>query len=117
MTYDNLSNGHKPNVKWGPLEIGDIRDAVKLSAAFEKYNPEAVIHFASKIVVSESVKEPESYYDNRVNDTKNFLEQMQKHSVKKSFFQAPQRYTVAPKQRPLPNHIPCYPSTPMAKLN
>ena len=86
ITYDNLSNGHKHNVKWGPLEIGDIRDQETLSAAFEKYKPEAVIHFASKIVVSESVKEPESYYDNNVNGTVSLLKVMQTYSVNKIVF-------------------------------
>jgi UDP-glucose 4-epimerase len=26
IVYDNLSNGHAEFVKWGPLEVGDIRD-------------------------------------------------------------------------------------------
>src|SRR5450432_428351 len=26
VVYDNLSNGHAEFAKWGPLEIGDIRD-------------------------------------------------------------------------------------------
>ena len=26
VVYDNLSNGHAEFVKWGPLEVGDIRD-------------------------------------------------------------------------------------------
>ena len=26
VTYDNLSRGHRYAVKWGPLEVGDIRD-------------------------------------------------------------------------------------------
>ena len=81
ITYDNLSMGHKHAVKWGPHEVGDIRDTETLSATLEKYKPEAVIHFASKIVVSESVKEPESYYDNNVNGTASLLNVMQTHSV------------------------------------
>ena len=86
VTYDNLSMGHEHAVKWGPLEIGDIRDKETLSVVFEKYNPKAVIHFASKIVVSESVKEPESYYDNNVNGTANLLTVMKTHSVNKIVF-------------------------------
>jgi UDP-glucose-4-epimerase GalE len=81
ITFDNLSAGHEHAVKWGPLEIGDIRDSEILSAVFKQYQPEAVIHFASKIVVSESVKEPESYYDNNVNGTASLLNVMQTHSV------------------------------------
>ena len=30
IVYDNLSNGHAEFAKWGPLEIGDIRDRSRL---------------------------------------------------------------------------------------
>ena len=26
VTYDNLSRGHQEAVRWGPFELGDIRD-------------------------------------------------------------------------------------------
>ena len=45
ITFDNLSTGHEHAVKWGPLEICDIRDKETLSAAFKQHQPEAVIHF------------------------------------------------------------------------
>lgn len=112
ITYDNLSNGHKHNVKWGPFEIGDIRDVARLSAAFEKYKPEAVIHLSSKIVVSESVKEPESYYDNNVNGTKSLLEQMQKHSVNKIVFSSTAAVYGYPQTNPIDESHPLLPINP-----
>ena len=117
ITFDNLSAGHKHAVKWGPLEIGDIRDSEALSKVFKKYKTEAVIHFASKIVVSESVREPESYYDNNVNGTLSLLNVMQTHSINVIVSQAPQQYTVILKQTRLKNHILYCPLIPMAKQN
>src|SRR5712671_1682089 len=62
IVYDNLSNGHAEFVKWGPLEIGDIRDRSRLDEVLRKYKPEA-------IVVGESVRDPGAYYDNNVAGT------------------------------------------------
>src|ERR1700709_2740430 len=64
IVYDNLSNGHAEFVKWGPLEIGDIRDRNKLDEAIKKHKPLAIIHFAAAIEVGESFRDPSSYYDN-----------------------------------------------------
>ena len=55
IVYDNLSNGHAEFVKWGPLEIGDIRDRNKLDKVLSKYKSVAIVHFAAVIEVGESV--------------------------------------------------------------
>ena len=47
VTLDNLESGHEWAVKWGPLELGDIRDATVLQRVFETWRPEAVLHFAA----------------------------------------------------------------------
>lgn len=66
VVYDNLSNGHREFVKWGPLEVGDIRDRERLEEVLEAYKPAAVLHFAALIEVGQSVKDPVSFYDNNV---------------------------------------------------
>jgi UDP-glucose 4-epimerase len=58
VVYDDLSNGHAEFVRWGPLEEGDIRDPGRLDAVFAAYRPAAVMHFAARIEVAESVKDP-----------------------------------------------------------
>ncbi len=73
IVYDNLSNGHKEFVQWGPLEKGDIRDLDRLREVFKKHKPTAVLHFAALIEVGQSVKEPVAFYDNNVNGTLNLL--------------------------------------------
>lgn len=115
ITFDNLSTGHKHAVKWGPLEIGDIRDSEKLSAAFKKHNPEAVIHFASKIVVSESVKEPDDYYDNNVNGTLSLLNVMRAHSVNAIVFSSTAAVYGYPESNPIDESHPLLPINPYGK--
>jgi hypothetical protein len=59
VAYDNLSRGHRWAVKWGPLELGDIRDKARLEAVMRAYRPLAVLHFAALAYVGESVQDPE----------------------------------------------------------
>jgi UDP-arabinose 4-epimerase len=66
VTYDNLSRGHRAAVKWGPCEVGDMEDHAKLRSAFDRYQPEAVMHFAAFAYVGESVEQPLLYYRNNV---------------------------------------------------
>lgn len=41
--------------KWGPLVKGGLHDAAALDAAFSRYEPAAVVHFAAFAYVGESV--------------------------------------------------------------
>ena len=66
VTYDNLSRGHRGAVKWGPCEVGDMEDRAKLRSVFDRYQPEAVMHFAAFAYVGESVEQPLLYYRNNV---------------------------------------------------
>lgn len=53
---------------------GDIRDYQKLKAAFDKVNPEIVIHLAAQPIVLESYKDPVKTYSTNVMGTVNILE-------------------------------------------
>ena len=86
VVYDNLSNGHAEFVKWGPLEVGDIRDRGKLDEVFRKYDPLAIIHFAAAIEVGESVRDPGGYYDNNVSGTITLLRAAQAAGINKIVF-------------------------------
>jgi len=53
ITFDNLVYGHESAVKWGPLFKDDILDKSALAMVFQKFNPEAVLHFAAYAYVGE----------------------------------------------------------------
>jgi UDP-glucose 4-epimerase len=86
VVYDNLSNGHAEFVKWGPLEVGDVRDAKRLDDVLKKYKPVAIIHFAAAIEVGESVRDPINFYDNNVSGTISLLRAAQAAGVDKLVF-------------------------------
>lgn len=76
VVYDNLSRGHRELVKWGPLEIGDIRDSTRLCEVLDRYRPAGVIHFAALAYVGESVGDPSLYYSNNVVGSLSLLDAM-----------------------------------------
>lgn len=86
IVYDNLSNGHAEFVKWGPLEVGDIRDRGRLDEVLATYRPEAIIHFAAAIEVGQSVRDPGDYYDNNVGGTITLLRAAQAAGIDKMVF-------------------------------
>jgi UDP-glucose 4-epimerase len=86
VVYDNLSNGHAEFVKWGKLEIGDIRDRRRLDEVLAKHKPQAIIHFAAAIEVNESVRDPGRYYENNVGGTITLLRAAQAASIDKIVF-------------------------------
>lgn len=65
VIYDNMSTGHAWAVR-GDLIKGDIGDRRLLSAVLDDTRPVAIMHFAGKILVGESMERPELYYANNV---------------------------------------------------
>lgn len=82
VVLDNLVHGHRWAVKWGPLEVGDLRDAWRLAEVLADYRPAAVLHFAAFAYVGESMTAPAKYYENNVVGTLNLLQAMRNASVR-----------------------------------
>ena len=75
VVFDNLSTGHRSAVD-APLVEADLGSRDALQAAFAEHKPRAVIHFAAKCYVGESVEDPAKYYRENVTYTWNLLEEM-----------------------------------------
>ncbi len=86
VVFDNLEYGHRDFVKWGDLVEGDLNSPEALTALFEKYRPEAVMHFAAYTMVGESVEDPSKYYHNNVGGTLNLLDALKTFDVKNFIF-------------------------------
>jgi UDP-arabinose 4-epimerase len=84
--YDNLSEGHRSAVKWGPFELGDINDQARLKQVMETHRPDAVMHFAAYTAVGESVSNPQKYYYNNVVGTLSLLSAMRELDVNRFVF-------------------------------
>ena len=86
VVYDNLYKGHKAAVVDAKLVTGDLSDYDLLIETLEKYNIEAVMHFAAFIEVGESVEKPLKYYQNNLCAAHNLLCAMEAAGVKKFIF-------------------------------
>lgn len=76
VVFDNLIYGHKEAVKWGEFVLGDLSNIEQIRLVFQKYQIDAVMHFAAFAYVGESVEEPQKYYINNVANTLNLLQVM-----------------------------------------
>ena len=86
VVFDNLAAGHRAAVKYGELVVGDVTDVAAVSAALDRYEVGAVMHFAAYLDVGESVREPVKYYRNNVAGALSVLEAMAARSVRRFVF-------------------------------
>ena len=101
VTVDNLSNGHREAVLGGDFEQLDLLDADALDAVFERYRPEAVMHFAGAIEVGESVRDPLKYFRVNVGGSLNLLAAMARHGPQAIVFSSTAAVFGAPARVPI----------------
>jgi UDP-arabinose 4-epimerase len=112
VAYDNLSQGHRWAVRWGPLIEADIADRAALDAAFAHWQPDAVMHFAAFAQVGESVRDPGKYYRNNVGGSLCLLEAMRDHGVDRLVFSSTCATYGVPQQALLDESHPQQPINP-----
>jgi len=83
---DNLSTGHRDAVRWGELLEADLLDPEALERALHGRQFDAVMHFAARSLVGESVADPYAYYANNVTGTLNLLAAMRRHNIDRIVF-------------------------------
>jgi len=94
LVIDNLSNSDLSNLQTLekhfkatiPFFNIDIRDVDKLNQFFKEHDFSAVIHFAGLKSVSESVANPDLYYENNVIGSKNLIHCIKEKGIKKIIF-------------------------------
>ena len=85
VVFDDLSMGHADAVDSGATFVeGSLLDPDALRSALVGCN--AVIHFAGKSLVGESVEKPELYHHVNVDGTQNLLDAMAVHGIDQIVF-------------------------------
>jgi UDP-glucose 4-epimerase len=115
VVFDDLSNGHREHVQWGPFEAGDIRDGARLDAVFAAHKPVAVLHFAARIEVGESVKNPGAFFDNNVGGTITLIEAARRAGVNALVFSSTCATFGDPVILPMPETHPQAPLNPYGR--
>ncbi|MEW2195350.1 UDP-glucose 4-epimerase GalE [Streptomyces microflavus] len=96
------------------LYVMDIRDRSALSEVFRAHPIEAVIHFAAKKAVGESVGMPVEYYDNNVGGTTALVSAMREHGVRRLVFSSSCSVYGNAVKVPLTERDPVAPTNPYA---
>lgn len=123
VVIDNFSNA-KPTVLDRIEEItgtrpsgveGDIRDRALLDRLFAEHDIDAVIHFAGKKAVGESVAMPVEYYDNNVSGTVVLIEAMQDAGVRTMVFSSSATVYGDPASVPIREDFPLAATNPYGR--
>ncbi|MEM9803232.1 MAG: UDP-glucose 4-epimerase GalE [Planctomycetota bacterium] len=114
VVLDNLSTGHRAAVD-APLVVADLGDRAAIAAALAEHRPVAVIHFAAKCYVGESVTEPATYYRENVHYTWNLLEEMRAANVRDIVFSSTCATYGEPREVPIPDDHPQDPINPYGR--
>jgi UDP-glucose-4-epimerase GalE len=86
VCIDDLSTGSRDFVKWGPLVVGNVRDAALVAETIRSHRVAAVMHFAAFSQVGESVVDPQKYYSNNVGGTLSLLAAMRETGCSRLVF-------------------------------
>jgi UDP-glucose 4-epimerase len=85
--FDNLTEGHRKAVDQRAKFVqGDLADKTAVSSLIGAEQPAAVMHFAAKALVGESMQNPYKYFFNNVSCGLNLLDGMVEHGVKRFVF-------------------------------
>jgi UDP-arabinose 4-epimerase len=112
FVFDNLSEGHRWAVKWGPLIFGDIADRVLLATTMKAQRIEAVIHFAGSAYVGESMQQPMKYFANNTLGSMALLDAMMRVGVPRIVFSSSCVTYGLPLHMPIDETHPTFPVSP-----
>ena len=112
VVYDNLSTGRRELARWGAFVHGDILDTQRLRTAMRRERVEAVIHFAAKAYVGESVINPEKYFRNNVGGTQSLLDAMRGEDVRDIVVSGTCAVYGTPERMPIDESTPANPINP-----
>jgi UDP-glucose 4-epimerase len=116
VVLDNLSTGRRAAVPEGvELVVGDFGDEALVSALIRRREVEAIIHFAAKIVVPESVADPLAYYLNNTASARSLLGCAVAQKVKYFIFSSTAAVYGEPEQNPVSEHESLKPVSPYGR--
>ena len=108
--FDNLSQGHRAAVhEDAEFIVGDLANRDDVDSAITEFRPDAVMHFAAKSLVGESMQSPFLYLGDNVRNGLNLLESVVEYGIQKfilsstaNLFDDPETIPIDEKERIVP---------------
>ena len=113
VVFDNLIKGNRGAVHPdATLIVGDLHDRSALAGLFNAHQFDGILHFASQILVGESMRQPFDYLRDNLYTFINLLERASHHGVKRiilsstaNLFDAPERVPIDESEALIPGSI------------
>ena len=110
VVFDDLSQGHREAVHPDAQFVqGDLADRGQIDAVLSQHRPDAVMHFASRTLVGESMQQPFLYLGDNLTNGVNLFASMVAHGVRRlilsstaNLFDQPQRMPIDESERIIP---------------
>ena len=116
VVLDDLSTGFRWAVPEGvPLIVGDDGDAALISRTIGERGVDAIIHFAAKIVVPDSVADPLGYYLNNTAKARTLIATAIESGVKQLIFSSTAAVYGDPDHLPVTEDEPLKPMSPYGR--
>ncbi len=109
IIYDNLSAGYREAALGAELVQADIRDGETLRQVLTRAGASAVLHFAARLSVADSVRDPVGYYQNNVVGALTVLDAMRACGVSRFIFSSTCAIYGEPADVPLVETLPTAP--------
>jgi UDP-glucose-4-epimerase GalE len=110
--YDSLFQGHRSACPTDRLIVGDILDGPLLEEVLRAKRIDAVMHFAARTLVGESVVDPAKYYRNNVVGALTLLDAMRGTGVRRLVFSSTCAVFGDPASLPMHEDLPKHPVSP-----
>jgi UDP-glucose 4-epimerase len=113
VVFDNLSQGHREAVHpQAKLVIGDLAKPDEIATVLATHQPEAVMHFAARSLVGESMQKPFLYLGENVTNGLNLLRATVEHGVKRFIFSSTANLFDNPVKIPIDETAAIIPGSP-----
>ncbi|RMF81046.1 MAG: UDP-glucose 4-epimerase GalE [Chloroflexi bacterium] len=113
VVYDNLVAGHRAAVHQDAVFVeGDLLRPEQIATVFEQHTFDGILHFASHIMVGESMQKPWKYFRDNVSAVTNLLEVATAHDVKRfilsstaNLYDQPERIPITEEEALIPGSV------------
>jgi UDP-glucose-4-epimerase GalE len=112
IVFDDLSTGHAEAVRAAPLIRGDLCRSEEVMAVFAQHRPQAVMHFAARSLVGESVSNPRRYFHDNLIGALHLFDAMQRHEMPFFIFSSTAATYGTPTETPIPEEHTQIPINP-----
>lgn len=108
---DNLTTGNRDAVPLGATFVeGDIKDVAENVLSSDSFD--AVLHFAARSLVGESVEKPDEYWQHNMVTTLALLDAMKRNNVRNIVFSSTAATYGEPETVPITEDAPTHPTNP-----